>query len=251
MKIRPYVSGDLEGVERLFIEREVLLDRELFLWKKKAPSIFSWVGEKNEAIVAHYSIIEMPLIQDIRTGFAVDAIFTKHASQIPDIAMMLSHALQEVQLAGLDLIVGIPNQRMSPVKRMLGWTPMPVYYWNISKGRERISKPFVCCETAFSDYERWRYKECPRQYTQQRDCGIVLSGEREYAGTPYLMRYDCSNWNDIEQTYAFSYLHTNLSGNLPVVQPLYMLLTEKREQASLIWPDIWPLETLEGVTLGW
>lgn len=251
MRVRSYAPDDVIGIERLFIDRGLQFDRELFLWKKKAPSVFTWVGVQDDLLVAHYSIIEMPMFPGIRTGFAVDAIFAKQSSQIPNIAKLLNHALKEVQHSGIGIVIGVPNKRMGPVKRLLGWSPAPLYSWGLSKGTELISNTVLFDDDSVSAYEQWRWVEVPRRYNGYKESNIVLSGNFKHDGAPYLLRYLTSNWQEIEGTYAFSYLRKQLGNQPPDVEPLFTLLDKDVIETSIEWPEVWPMETLEGVVLGW
>ncbi|MDN4066460.1 hypothetical protein QYF50_01030 [Paenibacillus vini] len=249
MKIRSYASEDLIGIERLFADRELPFDKELFLWKKKAPNVFSWVGERDGTLAAHYSIIEMPMFPGFRTGVAVDGIFARETSQVPNIAKMLNHAMQETRGAGIDIVIGVPNKRMGPVKRLLGWSTAPTYRWEISRGAQLVTKA-ASLQDSLSGYDDWRLTKGPRKYGMDPEGNLIVSEEMQYKGAPYLIRYNLSKWPVIGERYSFSYLRKQ-PGNSPDVEPLYVLLNKASSDTSLEWPDVWPMETLEGVVLGW
>ena len=158
MNIRPYTPDDLAGIERLFEERELPFDRELFLWKKRAPHSLSMIGESGGRVVAHYCVIEMPLLPSCRAGFAVDGIFAKSHSQISAIQQLIGHTAEAAADCGIQVLIAFANDRMKPVKQFLGWRPIGRYGWRRSRGAAEVglSGPFSRTGAGSAAYEEWR-----------------------------------------------------------------------------------------------
>ncbi|MBU5441007.1 hypothetical protein [Paenibacillus sp. MSJ-34] len=266
MNIRPYIPQDLPGVQALYMERKLAFDREMFQWKKLAPDSYSWIGETEGKIVAHYSIIEMPLLPSARTGFAVDGIFAKSHGQIAPISQMLNHALHEVRQAGLDVIVSFANEKMGTVKKFLGWKTIGRYCWKKSSGKKPVTErsgayPFRVIhqeDVRYSEvYQHWRWDLCPRVYNciQMKGQIIALFSTEDFQ---MILWEEPSACAQIEEGYSFWYLtvevgdvlqgYADKNANPDSLEPLYYPLSEEREWK---WPVRWPLETVEGVTLGW
>lgn len=254
MIIRRYQSQDMDSMKRLFVERDIHFDEEMFVWKKQAPAVYSWVALLGDEIAGHYCILEMPMWPGIRTGFAIDAIFSKQAGTIPNISRVINHALAEIKEQGFDLVIGVPNERMAPVKRLLGWKPAPPYIWKVSNGIESLQEKYPSAlQISSGDYEQWRWQMCPRKYLQSENGTIATAADRAAVDRPpMLMRFDRNVWHMINRRYRFLYLE-QLSGefqsNESSVQPLYVSISNVNK--TLVWPELWPLETVEGVTLGW
>jgi hypothetical protein len=240
----------------LFEDRQLIFDHDLFIWKKKAPSVFSWVGEQEGQIEAHYCIIELPLWNGIRTGFAVDAIFSKKAGTIPDISGICNHALQVAKAAGLDVVIGFPNERMAPIRKMLGWKSAPSYRWEVSKGISPINGTYDMRELAIkSEYESWRWGQCPRSYLATDNGQFIIAAQDGLnESIPILLRYEKESWQTNYQTHYFSFIekvNDEQYSDIKRIEPLYFWLGNDGMQHTLSWPKVWPLETVEGVTLGW
>lgn len=256
MMIRPYEPGDIDAVGLLFAERGLIFDRPLFEWKKQAPSVFSWVGVSEGQVVAHYCVIEMPLWAGVRTGFAVDAIFSKSASTVPNISAMLNQALEECKDAGIDVVIGFANDRMAPLKRFLGWNAAPGYSLQVSYGEQQIDGADGRTRTEFRDspYDRWRWGKCPRTYQTSGDLSLIVKPYSETVDeAPLLLRFRTSEWSRLVNRFRFAYWQKYETPSKPQGQllvPLYTWLSHDRNKDAL-WPLIWPMELVEGVTLGW
>jgi len=256
MRIRHYQPSDVNGVLLLFEERGLPFDEKLFDWKKAAPHICSWVGEDCGRIVAHYAVIEMPLFESVRMGFGIDGIFAKSHSRVEDIHDMLQYAASQMRLAGLAGILAFANPRMKTIKQFLGWQPIGQYEWVGTDGNLPELRAIALPRAfgAAAAYETWRWK-APRAYrglVTNDECAALfsLTGEER----PTLLWHDSRHWSAIERCGGFRYLGRSASpmGSLSSsqgIEPLYYSLADSA--ADIAWPEIWPLETVEGVTLGW
>ncbi len=279
MKILPFSADDhLKGVRDLFVERGLAFDEALFLWKKAAPRQRSWVGVEDGRVTAHYSIMELPLFPSFRAGFAVDGIFALSHSRMALIQEMVSGALRQAKQDGVHLVVGFANERMSVVKKFLGWKSIGCYRWRTSQGR-MAGEPEssadknewgmienVKAEQNGSDpgsdpdaqaYARWRWNASPRAYdavVHGQRIVARMSGLKLKREAPLLVWHDPEAWQAIDASCRFSYLQREAAaGDKPDgeswVEPLFYPLVG--QGAEWDWPVRWPLETVEGVTLGW
>ncbi|MFD2671965.1 hypothetical protein [Marinicrinis sediminis] len=271
MQIRSYMPNDIEGVRTLYEARGLQFDPSLFQWKKQAPVQMSWVAEEEGVLYAHYAMIEMPFKPKARVAFAVDGIFHPERTTLPFIADMLEHALHWARdEAKLDAVMAFANNKMGPVKRLLGWQPFGTYQAaqtnGNARGEERLSlspsladQQTSCSNSDYpSIYEAWRFLASPRRYHYMK------GQERHYWFTE-------SQWllSPVEDFMAeavqlnektFHYMartREGISGKMTeknpaqteMWTPLYKPLSKQAEA----WepPPVWPFETVEGVTLGW
>lgn len=261
MQVRPYVSKDLKGIQNLFRQRDVPFNEERFLWKKHCPGQLSLVGVEDEEVIAHYSILPMPLPfgdSSLRAGFAVDGIFHPRKAQLDKIQQMLQVAKMEAQSHGLSLLVGFPNSRMAPVKKFLGWQEWSQVQWVLSKGSCGL-KSFKPKSSFFpeSPYHTWRWAERKADYWHYQEDDIhAVFGEMGFPARALLwINSENAMWR-LARKLPFVCMH--MKGDLP---EQFTSLESKKETSLLYLPlipleriglaPLWYGESLEGVTLGW